>query len=543
MVHAQVLIVGAGPVGSILALELASHGVASVVLERSLAPAVFPKMDYLNGRTMELLRRLDLAEPVRRCGVGAEFTSNFVWTAGLDQPPISTWIGESPAALAERAAATNDGSAPLEVYQRIPGSMLEETLRQQVRQHPLVELLEGWTCTGVAQSAGEVIASVDTPTGAGQTIRARYLVGCDGAGSVVRRDLGVDLPAAAPATTRCSVYFRSRDPLLRAHGRAFVTSTTTGVTLVSRDEQDRWTASFVLASGASPKSTVSEGPDSDPIAVLRKKLGVDLAVDEVISVSPWQGSLAVADRYRVGSVFIAGDAAHQYYPFGGHGANTGIADAVDLGWKLAAVLSGWGGSRLLDSYHAERRPVALFNREMCTNLLEVARRFGRLAADGASRAQLAGFLDEEAVQSGNIGIHFGYRYGASPVISHEPGPEPRWAWHQIVPTTWPGGRPPSLRLADGTALFDRLGAGFTLVDLSGSDAGAVMVKEAVRRGIPMAHLVVEPTVRAIWERDLVLVRPDQHVAWRGDRAPEDPNGVLDLVTGRFDDVLKREQKE
>ena len=519
------VIVGAGPVGSILALELAHHDIASVVVERSVAPPVFPKMDYLNGRTMELLRRLDLTERVRRGCVDPTVTSNFVWTTGLAAPPISVWHGPSPNELARRSLEINDGTAALEVYQRIPGNVLEETLRQQVREHPLVDLREGWNCTAVNLDGPAAVAGLVDRSGTRHTIHATYLVGCDGANSAVRRSLGIDMPVAAPTTQRCSVYFRSADPRLRAHGRGFVTSTTTGVTLVSRDERDLWTASFQVPTEVSQVD--------DPVAVLRDKLGVDLAVDEVISVSGWQGALAVADSYRVGPVFFAGDAAHRYYPFGGHGANTGIADAVDLGWKLAARLRGWGGERLLDSYQAERRPVALFNREMCANLLEVARRFGTLAAGGASRSHLTGFLAEEAAQIGNTGIHFGYRYSGSPVISHEPGPEPAWRWHGIVPTTWPGGRAPSVRLPDGSALFDRFDREFTLVDFSATAAGEILAKEAVRHGVPMTHLPIDdPAARTIWERDLVLIRPDHHVAWRGDAAPENWIEIVDLVTGR-----------
>jgi 2-polyprenyl-6-methoxyphenol hydroxylase-like FAD-dependent oxidoreductase len=353
-VRAEVLIVGAGPVGSILALELARYDVASVVVERSLTSPVFPKMDYLNGRTMELLRRLGLSEPVRERCVDPTLTSNFCWTTGLADEPISVWHGPAPAELTRRWYQVTDGTGQLETYQRIPGNVLEETLREQVRRHPLVDLREGWNCTGV--DAGPLVRLVDE-TGATREVRAAFVVGCDGANSIVRRSLGIDMPVAAPTTQRCSVYFASADPRLRAHGRAFVTVTTTGVTLVSRDERDLWTASFQVDTEASEIA--------DPVAVLRDKLGVDLAVDEVISVSGWQGALAVADRYRAGPVFLAGDAVHRYYPFGGHGANTGIADAVDLAWKLAARLRGWGGERLLDSYEVERRPVRHPGRGWC----------------------------------------------------------------------------------------------------------------------------------------------------------------------------------
>jgi hypothetical protein len=293
---------------------------------------------------------------------------------------------------------------------------------------------------------------------------------------------------------------------------------------VSRDEADTWTAAFPLPAG--------QERAADPVAELCGRLGVDLDLT-VLDVAYWQGRLAVADDYRRGRVFLAGDAAHQFFPTGGHGANTGLGDAADLGWKLAAVLGGWAGEALLDSYQAERRPVALFNREMCFNLLEVWRRFPVLAAAGATDEQLAGFLAEDRYQIENIGIHCGYRYAGSPVISHESGVAPPWQWRRIVPTTWPGGRVPSVRTADGTSVHDLLGNGFTLVDLSGAKRGAALAEQAARRGVPITHLVVDDdVVRRVWERDLVLVRPDQLVAWRGDRPPADWAEVLDTVCGR-----------
>jgi 2-polyprenyl-6-methoxyphenol hydroxylase-like FAD-dependent oxidoreductase len=519
------LIVGAGPVGCVLALELARHNVPSVLLERSLTPSRYPKMDYINGRSMELLRRLGIAAEIRERGVSPHLPSNFLWSLGFEEPPVALWEYASPAELMRRAAEINDGSLPAEPYQRMQGSLLEEIVRRHVRESPLVDFREGWSFTGLRQHAlGADVDVIDTTTDTRHTIRTDYVAACDGAGSHVRRSLDIPMEALGQHTTHCSVYFRSSDPVLRRYGRTFVTVTARGLNMISRDEDETWSASFVIP---------NESPTpEDPIAEIRERLGADFAVDEVLNVAQWQGTLAVAKSYRQGSVFLAGDSAHQFYPVGGHGANTGIADAVDLGWKLAARVQGWGGARLLDSYEAERRPVALFTREMCANLLEVYRRFPRLVQHGATRQQLAGFLNEEIYQLDNVGIHFGYRYAASPVVSHEDGIEPDWRWNRITPTTWPGMRAPSVRLADGAQLFDRLGTGFTLVDLSGRAAGERMVKEAARRSIPMTHLQVDDdAARACWERDLVLVRPDQHVAWRGDRVPDDPDALLDLVCG------------
>ncbi|HXA59887.1 MAG TPA: FAD-dependent monooxygenase, partial [Streptosporangiaceae bacterium] len=382
-----VLVVGAGPVGSVLALELARHGTPSIVLERSAGPPRFPKMDYVNGRSMELLDRLGLAEEIRSHGVAADQPANFIFTRDAAEPPITIWRYPSVTEVSLRNAQTTDGTAPAQAYQRVQGSLLEEVVRRAARDHPLIYLREGWRCTGFRETGQGVTVDAIDGTGTVRSITARHLVACDGAASTIRASAGIGVAAAGPPTRHCSLYFTSADPVLRRHGPAFLTVTAKGLNLVSRDGAQTWTASFRVA---------DDLVIDDPVAVMRDKFGVGFAVDELLDVSYWQGTLAVATAYRAGPVFLAGDAAHQFYPVGGHGANTGIADAVDLGWKLSAVLSGWAGPALLDSYEAERRPVALFNREMCANLMEAWRRFAQLSTVGASREQLAGFLQQEA---------------------------------------------------------------------------------------------------------------------------------------------------
>jgi 2-polyprenyl-6-methoxyphenol hydroxylase-like FAD-dependent oxidoreductase len=522
-VNQQVLIVGAGPVGSVLALELAHHGVSSTLVERATAPSRYPKMDFINGRSMELLRRLALTEEIRENGVPPEYGLNFVWTKGTDEPPLSEWRYPSVTESDYRIRAVNDGSAPLESYQRLQGSQLEQILRRRAGEHPLVELREGTTFVTLEQHSCGVTAELVGPGGAQYRVHARYAVACDGGSSAVRAAVGVPMVQTAPSTWHRDIYFRSTDPVLRRHGHAFLTITSGGLTLVSRDEDQLWTGTFLVD---------DRTRDADPVTTLHLLFGAAFTVDEILNVTDWEGRLAVAQTYRRGNVFLAGDAAHQFYPTGGHGANAGLADAVNLGWKLAAVLGGWGGPALLDSYEAERRPVTLFNREMCADLLEVWRRFPQLVADGAPRAQIAGFLEQDRHQIDNEGVHFDYRYDTSPVIWCEDGPAPVWRWHRITPTTWPGARPPSMRVADGSALFDHCGIEFALVDCTGDGAGRALADRARERGIPLRHVVIDDVnVRARWERPLVLMRPDQHVAWRGDTAPDDCDAVLGRVVG------------
>jgi len=519
-----VLIAGAGPVGATLALDLARLDIRSVLVERSPRPSIHPKMDYLNGRSMELFRRLGLADTIRERGVGPEHSLDFLWTRGLDEDPVLVWHQPSVEQMRRRFAAVNDGTAPIEPYQRIPGSALEELLREQARENPLIEVLEGWTLTGVEWDPGGVRVTVANQEYGVRAMTARFLVGCDGARSTVRRLMDIPMQDVGESTTYCSIYFRSGDPVLRRHGRGFLTLAAMGVTLVSRDEDRLWTASTPV-------------PPSDPLYrnpldLVQERLGVTFHVDETISVKYWEGSLGVAANYRRGPVFLAGDAAHRFYPAGGHGVNTGIGDAVDLAWKLAGTVDGWAGPALLDSYELERRPVALFNRELCSDLVETTRRFGRLAAAGVSRAQLAGLLEQEVHHVDNLGVHFGQRYNASPVIWPEAGEPPPWRWQAITASTWPGGRAPSVRLRNGSQLFDLLGPGYTIVDQSGRGLGDEFALAADRRQVPLAHLVVDDdAVRACWERDLVLVRPDHCVAWRGDQPPAEVNEVIDRIAG------------
>ncbi|MCF6744045.1 2-polyprenyl-6-methoxyphenol hydroxylase [Blastococcus sp. KM273128] len=519
-----VLVVGAGPVGAVLALELARLGVPSVLLDRSTAPSAHPKMDYLNARSMQLLARLGLAEEIRRRGVAPEHPFTFVWTRGADEPPVATWDYASVEELTARIERSDDGTLPSQAHQRLQGSLLEEILRAELRRSPLVDFREGWAFEGLVQDADGVTATVREAGGPALTLRAGFVVGCDGASSDVRSSAGIGVSQLGPTTRHRDVYFRSADPALRRHGRAFLTITGRGLTLVSRDEVDTWTGTMLLQ-----ESTA----ELDPVEVMREALGADFVVDQVLSVVDWEGRLAVADSYRSGRVLIAGDAAHQFYPTGGHGANTGIVDAADLAWKLAGIVRGWAGAAVLDAYEQERRPVALFNREMCSNLLEVWLRFFRLAAAGASREHLAGFLHHERYQMDNLGIHFGYRYATSPLVVPDGTPAPAWDWNRVPATTWPGSLLPAARLPHGPWVDQALGHAFTLVDLSGDHAGKELVRQAEDRGLPMAHLAVDsPRLRELYERDLVLVRPDHHVAWRGDEPPADWAAVLDRVAGR-----------
>ena len=524
MFDTPVLIVGAGPVGAVLALELARNRVPCTVVERLSSPPAHPRTYYLNSRSMELLRRLGMVAPIRSQGADPDASTDYLWTQSFSDPPVLVWHYPSVNQIRRRYAGVNDGTAPIEPYQRVSGVQLEALGREMMRQNQFVDLREGSTVTELKSTRDGVVAIVaDNGSERRYAIRGRYGAACDGAYSALRRHLKIPMDERGPRQLYCSVHFRSGDPELRAVATAFMTIAADGLTLVDHGRGDEWTGTMPIPKGL---QTI------DAIAAIQAKLRTPFRVDQILGTTRWEGSLSVATAYSKGSVYLVGDSAHEFYPTGGYGENTGIADAIDLGWKLTAAIDGWGGPALLASYERERRPVALFNRELSADLMEVGRRFSRLALAGASRQHLAGILEHDVHRFDDLGVQFGYRYDASPVVWHEEGEAPTWQWRWVTASTWPGTRAPAVRTADGGQLFDRLGTGFTLVDLSGRGIGAPLVKQATERNIPMAHLCVDDAaVRACWERDLVLVRPDQHVAWRGDALPDDWAAVLARVTG------------
>jgi 2-polyprenyl-6-methoxyphenol hydroxylase-like FAD-dependent oxidoreductase len=513
----QVLVVGAGAVGAILALELAHHNVASTVVERSVTGPHYPGLAFLTGRSMELLRRLGLTALIREHSVHADHPTGLEWSRGLDDPPIL--ISRSSSAN----AVCDYGNAPVETYHQVSGARLAERLRDVVRRHDLIDLREGWTFTGLRLEPGGAVAElVMASTGDRQFIEARHVAGCDGAHSTVRHCLEVPMEQLAVPARHCSVYFRSGDLTRRFARLGLSTIVVGGVALVARGDHDTWVGHLSLA----PDELIT----TDPVAMLRGMVGLRLEPSEVLGVTQWDDSLAVATTYRRGPAFLVGEAAHRFHPVTDR-ADISVGDAIDLGWKLAAVINGWGGPGLVASYELERRPRALIDRELLARALETRRRFSRLAKAGATRELLAVVLQQESHQYDSLGLHVGDRLASSVIWTDNTTPGSRHDGR--APTISPGGRAPAVRMADGSHLFDRLGLGLTLVDLTDDDTGGPLVAAARRRGIPMAHLVTaDPAVRAGWDHPLVLVRPDQHVAWRAGAAPEHWNTVLDLVTGK-----------
>jgi 2-polyprenyl-6-methoxyphenol hydroxylase-like FAD-dependent oxidoreductase len=560
-----VLIAGGGPVGLTLALTLARHGVAAMLVERNPSTTTHPKMDITNGRSMELFRHLGVADELRSVAVPEDHPFDVSWVTNLSGWELARFryptVGQQRAIIRER----NDGTTPLEPAMRVSQALLEPALKDILESRsPQIDLRFGWALDSFRQHADGVDAVIRcSATGETRTVRAQFLSGCDGAGSVVRAGLGIglddiDLRRLAvrelgirrllPAAIRAYlddrekpmdgrvylIHFTSPDrELFERFGTAWHTQSPEGWTLISQNDRDTWTLHALLGSGSNADAI-------DPKRFLFAKLGIEFDCD-IICANAWRPRLSLADNYGSGRVWLAGDAAHQVVPAGGYGMNTGVGDAVGLGWMLAAIVQGWGDHRLLEAYEAERRPVAIRNRTASARhtlvRLAIKTLYRKVIhTDGWNGERGRRRLGREILDLGNLeneaaGIEFGYRYDTSPIICGEPHTATADHMHGYTPGTRPGSRPPSLFLADGRAIFDLFGLGFTLLRFADLDVDC-LAAAAAERGIPLKIVDIrDDHARTLYERDLVLIRPDHHVAWRGDAAPDQPGAILDRIRG------------
>ncbi|MGW6425112.1 FAD-dependent monooxygenase [Nocardia sp. NPDC055053] len=535
--HAPVAIVGAGPVGMVLALELAHHEIDSILIEAHASTTKFPKMDETNPRSMELLARLGIADEIRAAGVAPHFSFDTAFCSSLAGYEYARWSDPSVEQMRERIARATDGTMPAEPWQRISQEYAEAVLMRRCLDNPRISVHRPWRANSITE-CGEVVTieTVHVETAERRTVSAQYVVGCDGARSQVRACLGVEQDGMENILTLALVHFRSRDRRrLHAHGQFWHLYFASGGILIAQDEGDTWTLHGLVPPDTDPD-------DIDPVAFVRRICGAPVEVDEILAQSLWRPNVLLADRFRKGRVFLAGDACHQVIPNGGYGMNTGIGDAVDLGWKLGAVLNGWGGEVLLDSYEMERRPVAERNRDWSFRHVgvqleiqsEVDLDLIGAASDEARRhrQEMAAFIATRRGEACSPGVEYGYCYDNSPVIVQEPGEVPPLDPLRYKPTTRPGARAPHVVLVDGRSILSQYSRAFTLVD-HGGIGGERLVEEARAAGIPIQHVNgASAASAAVYERALVLVRPDGHVAWRGESVDDDPAAILAIVTGQ-----------
>ena len=529
----EVLIVGAGPVGLILSIDLGKRGIRCILIEKNDAPLGYPKMERCNPRTMEIFRRLGLADTVRAAGYPPEWPMDTYLVFDLMRPPLFKMAYPSVAQAKARRDATMDGSMPLEPYQIISQYTLEPLLKSVAERIPSLAVKFGHELLSYTDKPDGVAAEARKTNGETIAIRTRYMVGCDGGSSAVRKQLGFKMEGEPhllemrQALFHCpELYDKVRAPRARHYHRI----------------DDHWTLMIVQDSRKHFTLHAVVEKDEDMAQLFETILGTAVKY-EMVHCAKWVQRLLLAEHYQQGRVFIAGDAAHLVIPTGGLGMNTGVGDAIDISWKLAATLRGWGGPTLLQSYEAERRPIGAINVK-ASGGGTAGRMKWRAAyrpnieddtADGrAALANLLAIAREEAPKTFRvIGAELGYRYADSPVICDEPGaPAPNI--EEYVPTSWPGARLPHVWLQPGEiSVHDRIADGFTLLRLGRNKADASGLRRAFSAiGAPFSALDIDSeAARRGYGFDYLLVRPDLHVVWRGDALPTDPGKLTRVVTG------------
>ncbi len=529
--HTQVLIVGAGPVGLTLAIDLGRRGVRCTLIEQKEAPQFLPKMERCNARTMEIYRRMGLAQKIRDAGFPREAPMDVFIITSLVEPPLLHLPYPSVAQAQAQIKACNDGTLPLEPYQLISQYTLEPLLKAVAETMPSVTVRYSSEFISFDQDDGCVHTKIRTKTGV-EDVQSDYLIGCDGGSSNVRRLLGIGLQGEAnllqlrQALYRCDDLF-DRIPI--GKGRHYHVADAHNSFLIVQDSTRHFTLHATVDSDDAMK------------AQFEQVVAMNVAY-EMLSCAPWRQNLLLADSYGKGRVFLAGDAVHLVIPTGGLGMNSGVGDAIDLSWKLAATLHGWGGPRLLASYEAERRPIGARNVD-ASRQASRGRRAWRAAykpnirdntpAGAATRANLARIADVEQRKSNEmIGAELGYRYDHSPIVWPEAGEPPEDNVMRYIPTSWPGARLPHVWLADGRALHDRIGDGYTLLCLGSGQSADGLSRAFAGYGAPFTALALNDAhAREIYGYDLLLLRPDLHVVWRGNRLPDDPAKLAAVATG------------
>ncbi len=526
-----VLIVGGGPIGLALAVDLGWRGIACILVEQTDGTIDLPRANSVDLRTMEFARRWGIAEDIRQAGIPRDFPHTALY---------ATSLGGFEIARFERG--DHGGAGPLEVSperpQRCNQLFLDPILRAKARAQPTTDIRFRTRFDGFAQDKDGVTAQVtDLDGDRACDIRAQYLVACCGGRSSIRDTLGIPLGNQGILGYPVSIFFRA-ERLWEHHDKGktalnfMIDAGGVWATMIPLDGRELWRITLHGSKDyVDPK-------DIDAHAIIRRTVGFDFDY-ELLSCGNWTRREMVADRYREGRVLLAGDCAHQNTPTGGYGMNTGIGDAVDLGWKLDAVLTGWADDRLLDSYEAERRPVAVRN---VTEATANYRRRNLATSEAVTedtdegrtiRERLGAQLSEaNERQHRGHGIALGHIYSASPICVYDGEDDAPDTVHDFFQTSYPGSRAPHAPLPNGQSTLDLFGEGFVLLRFPGGSDVAALGVAADARDVPFRTVEIDdPDIAAIYERRLVLVRPDGAVAWRGDTPPADAGLLIDRVRG------------
>jgi 2-polyprenyl-6-methoxyphenol hydroxylase-like FAD-dependent oxidoreductase len=530
------LIVGAGPIGLALAGDLGWRGVSCALIEKTEGTVEHPKMDLIGVRTMEFCRRWGIADWVRDAPYPGDYPQDYIWLTSLN----GFELGREP--FPGRAFEACPPQSP-QKRERVPQDMFDPIIKRFATSFDHVSLQNNTELVAFEEEPDLVRATVrDVASGATRTIEADYMIGTDGGASMVRERLGITMSGTPALTYTTNVIFRcpgftSLHDKGKGYRFIFIGPEGTWLTIVAINGGDRFRMSIV---GTPDKVTHTE---DDIHAALRRAMGKDFDY-EILSVLRWVRRELVADSYGTKRIFLAGDSVHLTSPTGALGMNTGMQDAVDLGWKLEAAVRGWGGPHLLQTYQTERRPVAVRNVSASTANLErmIAPRtrtpppeiFEPGPPGDVARKEYGDWYTELMRHEWFMnGYHLGYRYDDSAIVWPDGTPAPPLEGTTYTQIARPGARAPHVWLPDGRSTLDLYGRGFVLLRLGPhAPAGESLIAAAAMTGVPLEVVALDvPEVLKAYERRLVLVRPDGHVAWRADAEPQDARAVIDCVRG------------
>jgi len=538
-----VLIVGAGPVGLTLAMDLASRGIDVTMAEtRRASEPPNVKCNQVSARSMEIFRRLGLAEKIRATGLPAEYRNDVsccVTATGMELSRIKL-----PSRAGRACGEQGDDSwwPTPEPPHRINQLFLEPVLFAHAAAQPRIRILSRTQFEELSQDRQGVTAvAQNLDNGERVSIRCRYLVGCDGGRSTVRHAIGARMSGIAEYQRVQSTHFRAPKLISLLPGPQawmyLAFNPRRCGTVMAIDGKETWLIHNFL---------YNDEPDYDSIDrdwAIRQILGVGPEFEyQVISKEDWIGRRLVADRFHSGRAFIAGDAAHLWIPHAGYGMNAGIADAANLSWMLAAVLNGWAAPAILEAYQAERQPitdqVSRFAFSMAKNVSQQRREvspdierqdeIGEATRSALGREAYDLYIQQQCCG----GLNFGYFYADSPIIAYDGAAHPVYSMGRFESSSVPGCRAPHLWLDGHRSLYDACGGDFALLRLDPCAPMSGIVDAAARRGVPLKVVEVDARhAQALYAHKLLLLRPDRHVAWRGDAEPSDPDELIDLVRG------------
>jgi 2-polyprenyl-6-methoxyphenol hydroxylase-like FAD-dependent oxidoreductase len=530
----DVVIAGAGPVGLTMAIDLGQRGVQTLILERNPTTGPWPKMDRSNARTMEFYRRLGFAEDVRALGYPEDASMDVFIVTRLSDDPVLKLHYPSVAEFRKAIAETTDHSQPLEPYQLVSQNKLEPLLKSVAEATPNVTVRYGCEVKQFDQDPeGVSIRYSETDNRMGD-VRGEYFVGCDGGASTVRKQLGIKLEGQGGLRSMRQICFYSEqlyDKIPMGKGRHYYFTDAEGSALIVQGDRKEFTLN----------SDVAEGIDYE--AWVRQKVGPGIEFDfELLNVSPWNLNLLLAERYGAGRVFLAGDAVHLVIPTGGLGMNSGVGDALDLSWKLAGTIKGWGGPGLLPSYEIERRPVGRKNVEASGWAAQGLGNWRALHSPALLDDSGEGALERlRTARCANVnhrrvhemvGAEYGYSYAGSPLIDAPEGVQTEWNTVRFLPSTDPGVRIPHIWLSDKTSILDQLGPDFTFIDLTGRADTSDIESAFSDLCVPMMIFSQpEQHVQSIYGCKFLLVRPDLHIVWTGNRLPDNASQLARKAAG------------